>query len=259
MAWQITNISWGSGYNYITVAGWQNIAELIGGEVKSAQDWGMTSVSGLYDDSPQPTIDNLAVYVPDGANYGVIAFGGGGTGTYYQNNRLYFVPMETGEVAVVGECAFGINRQATTVRVWAGDGFSIVTSLANAQYSHGGFAIDTFEDSVNGRTVLGILGSSSLQSGFVYDGFDLEYGGSATVSPSGTTIGTMIQQSDGRLYFEVIKAPLIELSGGLVSKVLVAEHIYGAFIDYNYLEKNVLVNGVVFGELLNRGIYFPTE
>lgn len=257
MAWNLINISWIS--NYITIAGWQNIANLIGGEVKSAQDWGMTSVSGLYSDATQPTIDKLAVYVPDGANYGIIAFGGGGSGTYYRNAMLYFVPMETGDVTVAGHCESGINQTGTTVRVFAGDGFSVITSLSNASYLTGGFAIDTFEDSVNGRTVLGVLGSSSSQSNFVYDGFDLEYGGSATVSPTGTTIGTVIQQSDGRLYFEVIRAPLIELSGGLVSKVLVAEHIYGAFIDYNYLEKNVLVNGVVFGELLNRGIYFPTE
>lgn len=255
MTWQITNISWGSGYNYITVAGWQNIAELIGGEVKSAQDWGMTSVSGLNDDSPQPTIDNLAVYVPDSANYGIIAFGGGGTGTYYQNNRLYFVPMETGDVEVVGECAFGINRQATTVRVWAGDGFSIVTSLANAQYSHGGFAIDTFEDSVNGRTVLGIVGTSNMQSTSVYNGFDLEYGGGLGNAPT----GGIVAQSDGRLYFEVISLPLIETSGGLVSKVLIAEHLYSRFYDYDTNDKNVLVNGIVFSELLERGIYFPTE
>ena len=257
MAWQLTNVSWIT--NYMTVAGWQNIADLIGGEVKSAQDWGMTSVSGLNSATSYPAISDLAVYVPDGANYGIIAFGGGGTGTYYQNNCLYFVPMQTGDVAVAGSCNYGINQRADSVRVWVGDGFSIVTSLPNAQYSQGGFAIDTFEDSVNGRTVLGVLGSSSLQSSFVYDGFDLEYGGSATNSPTGTTIGSVVQQSDGRLYFEVIQAPLIELSGGLVSKVLIAEHIYATFIDYNYLEKNVLVNGVVFGELLNRGIYFPTE
>lgn len=257
MAWQLTNVSWIT--NYMTVAGWQNIADLIGGEVKSAQDWGMTSVIGLNSATSYPAISDLAVYVPDGANYGIIAFGGGGTGTYYQNNCLYFVPMQTGDVIVAGSCPLGINQVATSVRIWVGDDFSVVTSLPNAQYSQGGFAIDTFEDSVNGRTVLGVLGSSSTYSNFVYGGFDLEYGGSATNSPTGTTIGSVVQQSDGRLYFEVIQAPLIELSGGLVSKVLIAEHIYATFIDYNYLEKNVLVNGVVFGELLNRGIYFPTE
>ena len=257
MAWVLRNISWVT--NYMTVAGWQNIADLIGGEVKSAEDWGITSVSGLYSDASQPSVDNLAVYVPEGANYGMIAFGGGGSGTYYQNNCLYFVPMETGDVTVAGSCALGINQRATTVRVWADNDFSVVTSLPDAQYSQGGFALDTFEDAVNETTVLGVVGSSTIQSNLIYNGFDLEYGGALSNAPSGVPLGTAISQSDGSLYLEVINLPLLGVTDNQLSKVLIAEHLYASFYDYSYSDKNVLVNGIVFSELLSRGIYFPTE
>ena len=253
MAWQLVNISWIT--NYMTVAGWQNIADLIGGEVKSAEDWGMTSVSGLYADRPQPTIDALAIYVPDGANYGLIAFGGGGTGTYYQNARFYIVPMETGDVTAEGTCRSGINQMATTLRVWAGDGFAVVTTLANNQYLHGGFAIDTFEDATNDRTVVGVVGVDSVGTYSSITGYDLEYGSGGSVAP----VGTVVSQSDGSLYFEVIKMPLVFTSGGYVTKVLMANNIYEKYYDYNYNDKSVLVNGIVFAELLESGIYFPTE
>ena len=253
MAWELVNITW-EGY-YMSVAGWQAIADIIGGEVKSAQDWGMTSVSGLYSDVTPPTIDKLAIYVPDGANYGIIAFGGGGVGTYYQNACFYLVPMSTGDVTAEGTCRSGINQRATTIRIWAGDGFSAVTSLSNNEYLQGGFVLDTFEDAINSRTVLGLAGVDSVSGYSAISGFDMEYGGGCSVTPTGTGI----TQTDGSLYFEVIRMPLVETSGGLVSKVLMANNIYTRFYDYNYLDKNVLVNGIVFAELLSYGIYFPTE
>lgn len=253
MAWELVNITW-EGY-YMSVAGWQAIADIIGGEVKSAQDWGMTSVSGLYSDVTPPTIDKLAIYVPDGANYGIIAFGGGGVGTYYRNACFYLVPMSTGNVTAEGTCRSGINQRATTIRIWAGNGFSVVTSLSNNEYLQGGFVLDTFEDAINSRTVLGLAGVDSVSGYSAISGFDMEYGGGCSVTPTGTGI----TQTDGSLYFEVIRMPLVETSGGLVSKVLMANNIYTRFYDYNYLDKNVLVNGIVFAELLSYGIYFPTE
>lgn len=253
MAWELVNITW-EGY-YMSVAGWQAIADIIGGEVKSAQDWGMTSVSGLYSDVTPPTIDKLAVYVPDGANYGIIAFGGGGVGTYYQNACFYLVPMSTGDVTAEGTCRSGINQRATTIRVWAGDGFSVVTSLANNQYLIGGFVIDTFEDAVNGRTVVGVAGVDNIGGYSSITGYDLEYGSGGSVAP----IGSINQQTDGSLYFEVIRMPLVFTSGGLITKVLMANNIYSRFYDYNGNNKSVLVNGIIFAELLSYGIYFPTE
>lgn len=253
MAWQLVNISWNT--NYMSIAGWENIVALIGGTVKSAQDWGMTSVSGLYSDRPQPTIDALAIYVPDGANYGLIAFGGGGTGSYYQNACFYIVPMETGDVTAEGTCRSGINQMATTLRVWAGDGFAVVTTLANNQYLHGGFAIDTFEDATNDRTVVGVVGFENISTYSSISGYDLEYGSRGSVAP----VGIVVSQSDGSLYFEVIKMPLVFTSGGYVTKVLMANNIYERYYDYNYNDKSVLVNGIVFTELLESGIYFPTE
>lgn len=253
MAWQLVNISWNT--NYMSIASWENIVALIGGTVKSAQDWGMTSVSGLYSDRPQPTIDALAIYVPDGANYGLIAFGGGGTGSYYQNAGFYIVPMETGDVTAVGTCRSGINQMATTLRVWAGDGFSVVTSLANNLYLQGGFVIDTFEDATNDRTVVGVAGVDSYQGFADVNGYDLEYGSKGTLYPT----GIVATQSDGALYFEVIKMPLVFTSGGLITKVLMANNIYSRFYDYNGNDKSVLVNGIIFAELLSYGIYFPTE
>lgn len=253
MAWNLVNITWEG--NYMSVAGWQAIANLIGGEVQSAQDWGITSVTGLYSETVIPTLDKLAVYVPDGANYGLIAFGGGGTGTYYRNAKLYIIPNTSGDVTVVATCLWGINLRAATVRVWAGDGFSVVTSLSNNEYLQGGFVLDTFEDAINSRTVLGLAGVDSVSGYSAISGFDMEYGGGCSVAPTGTGI----TQTDGSLYFEVIRMPLVETSGGLVSKVLMANNIYTRFYDYNYLDKNVLVNGIVFAELLSYGIYFPTE
>lgn len=253
MAWQLINISWNT--NYMSIAGWENIVALIGGEVKSAQDWGMTSVSGLYADDSQPTIDELAVYVPDGANYGIIAFGGGGTGTYYQNARFYLVPMSTGDITAEGTCRSGINQMATTLRVWTGDGFYVVTSLANNQYLVGGFVIDTFEDAANDRTVVGVAGVDSTGGYSSITGYDLEYGSGGSVAPT----GSVSQQTDGSLYFEVIRMPLVFISSGLVTKVLMANNIYSRFYDYNGNDKSVLVNGIIFAELLSYGIYFPTE
>lgn len=253
MAWELVNITWES--NYMSVTGWQNIAELIGGEVKSAQDWGMTSVSGLYSDATQPTIDKLAIYVPDGANYGLIAFGGGGSGTYYRNAGFYVVPMATGDVTAEGTCRSGINQRATTIRIWAGDGFSVVTTLANNQYLNGGFVIDTFEDAANDRTVVGVAGVDSYQGYADVNGYDLEYGSKGTLHPT----GSVVQQTDGSLYFEIIRMPLVFTSNELVTKVLMANNIYSRFYDYNSNDKSVLVNGIIFAELLSYGIYFPTE
>jgi hypothetical protein len=130
-----------------------------------------------------------------------------------------------------------------------------VTTLANNQYLNGGFVIDTFEDAANDRTVVGVAGVDNIGGYSSITGYDLEYGSGGSVAPT----GSVNQQTDGSLYFEVIRMPLVFTSSGLITKVLMANNIYSRFYDYNGNDKSVLVNGIIFAELLTYGIYFPTE
>lgn len=245
MAWNLVSVSW-SNY-YMPAEGWQNIVSLIGGTVSTAEDLGITSLSGLSSQVSTPSVSEVGVYVPDNANYGVILFGGGGSGTYYRNCALYVVPLETGDVTALGSIPTGITLLNTTVRVWVGDGFSVITSMQDASYTTGGFCFDNFTDEAHDRTVIGVVGSASASS---YSGFDLYNGTSLTGAPIGTTVA----QTDGTLYIELIKLYLIS-----TSEVLVAENLYRRYYDYNTSEKNVVLNGAVFSTVLTTEIFFISE
>lgn len=250
--WTLINVTFTE--SYLSVDGWQVIADLIGGEVKSAADWGFTSISGLW---RQPSsMSALAVYVPEGANYGLIDYGGWSSGS--PDTNMYIVPMTGGGVTAMGGYGGGLDSSNTTARIFVGDGFSCIAPLDNVSY-YRVFGFDTVHDFVGNRDFKAACffgqGVSSARFFDLEEGIDLY-----TMNQNEMCIGLNIAQNDGRLYMEVLNMMLsVNDSDGYVGTIYTAEHFYRRYYGYETREKNILINGIKFTTPLGSEVYFPTE
>lgn len=247
--WELISISFSE--QCLSKNAWNTIANLIGGEVYTASELGITSIEFTVSDVSVSDYSQLAVYVPNGAEYGVIAWGGGGTGTYYRNCSVFAIPLTQGDIQATGSIPWGINRTHTNARVLAGNGFSIISSK-DTTYTTGVLAFDTFHDEINDEDVIGAIGS---RGGTQYYAINLSNGDILTGKP----IGMVQTQTDGSLYVELIKTHAVKLVDNLIHSVIVSENLYHRLYDYNEQEKNVLINGIKFSSVLTTEIFFPTE
>ena len=241
--WQVVGISFMSGDNgyWMTKTAWQNIANVIGGEVKTAEQWGFTAINSL----PRTyNISTLPIYRHDSeCPYGIICCG------YRASNTpsLYIVPMTGGEVTARVYNGGFYYYNITNIRVFAGDGFSILSTLADTSYpSIWGF--DTYHDEVNDRDFLGLFNR------------DMEVLSMLNGSLGSNAVNGKVQsQNDGSLYVEIVKHIGIQISNSIAQNVFVSEHLYNRYYAYNASDKNVVMNGIRFTNPQGSLVYFPTE
>lgn len=252
--WQLINVTFTSAY--LSIQGWKAIADLIGGEVKSASEWGFTSITGLW--STTPSLETLAVYVPNNSNYGLIDYGGSSYGS--PDTTIYIVPMTGGDVTVLASVGGGLDTNNTTARVYVGDGFSVIAPLEGLSY-YRVCGFDTVHDVIGDRDFSALVSfGQGVSSASI---FDLEEGDSLySATGSELITGLNITQNDGSLYTELIQiiARVMDKENtSLTASIYICEHFYRRFYNYATREKNILVNGIKFTTPLGSEIYFATE
>ncbi len=251
--WTLVNVTFTS--SYLSIQGWQAIADLIGGEVKSAQEWGFTSISELW--STTPSLSTLAVYVPEDSNYGLINYGGWSTGS--PDTRIYIIPMTGGDVTPIVAFGGGLDSSNTTARVYVGDGYSVIAPLDNVNY-YRVFGFDNIHDVIGERDFKSaVFAGQGVSSAHI---FDLEEGNTIySTAQQEMCIGQNIAQNDGRLYMEVlnIMTAVKDTSETFFATIYVCEHFYRRFYGYETREKTILINGIKFTTPLGSEFYFPVE
>ena len=238
--WQVVGISFNN--SYLTKTSWQRIADIIGGEVKTASEWGFTSISGMdvaFD------VSTGAVYRPyDDCPYGLIICGWNPNGYPH----FYTVPMTGGDVnGTIYNGGFKSDTQ--NIRVFKGDGFSVLANLEGYGSTYRRiWGFDTYHDEVNDTDFMGLFNE------------DMEVL-NLTNRKIGTNAisGSVLTQNDGRLYVEIVKHIGIQISNSIAQNVFVSEHLYNRFFAYDDSDKNVVMNGIRFTNPQGSLVYFPTE
>lgn len=254
--WYLIQTSREPGISYVSKTTLTAIAELLGGEVKYASDWGFTEITGLYRTTPDLT--KLPIWKPsDNSLYGFCFYDGSSYGS--SDSTAYALKLD--EPVTSAYTSFGSFHISSgpynILRVFVGDGFGAIANLdSQSEYYRGYFILDTFHDVKNDRDFLGFGNGSYI--------LDLENAPDANYYSKRfekVSDGNIIAQTDGSLYLEIIPnwLKISETGTGLLANFIQGENFMRRYYDYSSAEKNVLINGVKYSQLYYSNLYFPTE
>lgn len=243
--WQVINIT--TANSAWDIASAEIMAEYIGGEVQMAYaDLGIESIDINYWYIHQ-TYDTTQTDIPlvtwSGCPYALL---GASIGGYYGTTCKFPIVTIAQASTWVATIGGGDGGCGGTWNVFEGDGF---TALKQMNGSSCFLVKDTANDLVNGGTVNAIFGNSIL--------FDTDNG---LVVDSSIFSSQVITQSDGRAFVEVVKALMVDNTSGSGSHVYEAEHVYKALYEYeSSRDKNILINGIKFNQMLTTDYFIPLE
>ena len=254
--WHLIQTSREPDISYVSKTTLTAIAELLGGEVKYASDWGFTEITGLY--SGTPALTKLPIWKPsDSSLYGFCFYDGQSYGS--SDSTAYALKLD--EPVTSAYTSFGSfhisSNPSNTIRVFVGDGFGAIANLdSQSQYYRGYFILDTFHDVKNDRDFLGFGNGSNILD--LENAPDANYYGKTFQYVSA---GNIITQTDGSLYLEIIPnwLKISETETGLIANFIQGENFMRRYYDYSSAEKNVLINGIKYSQLYYSSLYFPTE
>ena len=254
--WHLIQTSRESGISYVSKTTLTAIAELLGGEVKYASDWGFTEITGLR--STTPDLTKLPIWKPsDSSLYGFCFYDGSSYGS--SDSTAYALKLdEPVTSAYTSFNSFYIGSSPyNMLRVFVGDGFGAIANLDNqSQYYRGYFILDTFHDVKNDRDFLGFG-----NGGYILDLENAPDANYYSKKFEKVSDGSIIAQTDGSLYLEIIPnwLKISETDTGLIANFIQGENFMRRYYDYSSAEKNVLINGVKYSQLYFSSLYFPTE
>lgn len=243
--WEVVNI--GISNSAWNVASAEIMAEYLGGEVQMAYaDLGIESIEIRYwyvSISYNTVNTDIPVITFSGFPYAMLGVSSGG---YYNTTvKFAFITIDTASTWVFG-IGGGDGGCGGTWNVFEGDGF---TALKQMNGSSCILVKDTANDLVNGSTVDAIIGNGTL--------IDIDNG---LVVDSSVFNAQVIAQSDGRAFVEVVKALMVDSTSGSGSHVYEAEHVYKALFEYeSSRDKNILINGIKFNQMLTTDYFIPLE
>lgn len=243
--WEVVNI--GISNSAWNVASAEIMAEYLGGEMQMAYaDLGIESiyinywyVSQTYD----TTQNDIPLVTWSGCPYALF---GASIGGYYGTTCKFPIVTITQNSTFVSQIGGGDGGCGGTWNVFEGDGFIALKQMNGSSC----FLVkDTANDLVNGGTVNAIVGNGIL--------FDVTNG---VIVDSSVFSSQVIVQSDGRAFVEVVKALMVDSTSGSGSHVYEAEHVYKALFEYeSSRDKNILINGIKFNQMLTTDYFIPLE
>ena len=243
--WQVINIT--TANSAWDVASAEMMAEYLGGEVQMAHsDLGIESIEIRYwyvNISYNTVNTDVPVITFSGFPYAMLGVSSGG---YYNTTvKFAFITLDMASTWVFG-IGGGDGGCGGTWNVFEGDGFTALKQMTG----YNCFLVkDTANDLVNGDTVDAIIGNGTL--------IDIDNG--LTVESS-IFNSQVIAQSDGRAFVEVVKALMVDSTSGSGSHVYEAEHVYKALYEYeSSRDKNILINGIKFNQMLTTDYFIPLE
>ena len=243
--WQVINIT--TANSAWDVASAEIMAEYLGGEVQMAYaDLGIERIEIRYwyvSISYNTVNTDIPVITFSGLPYAMLGVSSGG---YYNTTvKFAFITLDTASTWVFG-IGGGEGGCSGLWNVFEGDGFTALKQMTG--YSC--FLVkDTVNDLVNGGTVDAIMGNGVL--------VDIDNG---LVVENSLFNAQVIAQSDGRTFVEVVKTLMIDNASGSGSHVYEAEHVYKALFEYeSSRDKNILINGIKFNQMLITDYFIPLE
>lgn len=255
--WHLIQTSREPNISYVSKTTLTAIAELLGGEVKYASDWGFTEITGLR--SAISDLTKLPIWKPsDSSLYGFCFFDGQSYGS--SDSTAYALKLDepvTSPFTAFSSSFYIGSSPYNTLRVFVGDGFGAIANLDNqSQYYRGYFILDTFHDVKNDRDFLGFGTGGNILD--LENAPDANYYG---VRFEKVSEGNIIAQTDGSLYLEIIPnwLKIYETGTNLIANFIQGENFMRRYYDYSSAEKNVLINGIKYSQLYYSSLYFPTE
>lgn len=243
--WQVINIT--TANSAWDVASAEMMAEYLGGEVQMAYaDLGIESIEIRYwyvSISYDTVNTDIPVITWSGFPYAMLGVSSGG---YYNTTvKFAFITLDTASTWVFG-IGGGDGGCGGTWNVFEGDGF---TALKQMNGSSCFLVKDTANDLVNGGTVDAIVGNGIL--------VDIDNG---LAIDSSVFSSQVITQNDGRAFMEVVKTLMVDSTGGSGSHVYEVENVYKALFEYeSSRDKNILINGIKFNQMLTSDYLIPLE
>ena len=243
--WEVVNI--GISNSAWNVESAEIMAEYLGGEVQMAYaDLGIESIEIRYwyvSISYNTVNTDVPVITFSGFPYAMLGVSVGG---YYNTTvKFAFITLDTASTWVFG-IGGGDGGCGGTWNVFEGDGFTALKQMGGSSC----FLVkDTANDLVNGDTVDAIIGNGVL--------VDIDNG---LAVDSSVFSSQVIAQNDGKAFVEVVKALMVDNTNGSGSNVYEAEHVYKALYEYeSSRDKNILINGIKFNQMLITDYFIPLE
>ena len=243
--WQVINIT--TANSAWDIASAEMMAEYLGGEVQMAYaDLGIESIAihYWYVSINYNTVNtDVPLITFSGFPYAMLGVSVGG---YYNTTvKFAFITLDTASTWVFG-IGGGDGGCSGTWNVFEGDGFTALKQMTGSSCI---LVKDTANDLVNGGTVDAIIGNGVL--------VDIDNG---LVVENSIFNAQVIAQSDGRAFVEVVKALMVDSTNGSGSHVYEAEHVYKALYEYeSSRDKNILINGIKFNQMLITDYFIPLE
>ena len=243
--WQVINIT--TANSAWDVASAEIMAEYLGGEVQMAYaDLGIERIEIRYwyvSISYNTVNTDIPVITFSGLPYAMLGVSSGG---YYNTTvKFAFITLDTASTWVFG-IGGGDGGCSGIWNVFEGDGFTALKQMTGSSCI---LVKDTANDLVNGGTVDAIIGNGVL--------VDIDNG---LVVENSIFNAQVIAQSDGRAFVEVVKALMVDNTSGSGSHVYEAEHVYKALYEYeSSRDKNILINGIKFNQMLITDSFIPLE